>query len=193
MQTFLPSRDFRECSEILDNKRLNKQIIEVYQILDAILLPGARGWVNHPAVLMWKHHAYQLCHYGTVLGDEWAKRGGKNVLIEELKQRLDSLPDDGLPSWFDDDRIFASHRAALLYKGEVDSLRKRFKIAKMGFSKKDITPDNINIYNTLLDTVGVPKFDNWYEQFNWLESAGIDYYWPVTKKGLDNGKVLPNV
>jgi hypothetical protein len=32
MQTFLPYKDFDQCAETLDNKRLNKQILESYQI-----------------------------------------------------------------------------------------------------------------------------------------------------------------
>lgn len=32
MQTFLPTPDFLETAKILDNKRLNKQIVEAYQI-----------------------------------------------------------------------------------------------------------------------------------------------------------------
>jgi len=36
MQTFLPYKDYNQCAEILDNKRLNKQILESYQILKVL-------------------------------------------------------------------------------------------------------------------------------------------------------------
>ena len=36
MQTFLPYKDFDQCAETLDNKRLNKQILESYQILKVL-------------------------------------------------------------------------------------------------------------------------------------------------------------
>lgn len=48
MQTFLPSPIFAESARILDYRRLNKQIVEGYQILSG-RVPNA----NHPACL-WK-------------------------------------------------------------------------------------------------------------------------------------------
>lgn len=55
MQTFLPYTNTLDAARALDNKRLNKQILECYQILN--VLSGrskGNGWKNHPAVLMWK-------------------------------------------------------------------------------------------------------------------------------------------
>ena len=55
MQTFLPYPSKRESLDALDNKRLNKQILECYQILN--ILTGnskSNAWRNHPAVLMWE-------------------------------------------------------------------------------------------------------------------------------------------
>lgn len=49
MQTFLPVPDFLETAKILDNKRLNKQIVEAYQIFS-----GRVPTKNHPACLMWE-------------------------------------------------------------------------------------------------------------------------------------------
>ena len=53
MQTFLPFNSPAKCAEVLDNKRLNKQILECYQILKVISTNG-KAWRNHPAVLMWE-------------------------------------------------------------------------------------------------------------------------------------------
>ena len=74
MQTFLPYPDFAKSAACLDNKRLNKQIVECYQILRAITDP-TYGWQNHPAVNMWRGFkgAYRKdksqeiisCTYGT--------------------------------------------------------------------------------------------------------------------------------
>jgi hypothetical protein len=36
MQTFLPYKDFDLSAKALDNKRLNKQILEGYQILNVL-------------------------------------------------------------------------------------------------------------------------------------------------------------
>ena len=46
---------------ILDKKRLNKQIIECNQILDA--LRGAKAWSNHPCVLQYRGHRVWLKYY----------------------------------------------------------------------------------------------------------------------------------
>ena len=64
MQTFLTSTNSLECAQNLDNKRLNKQILEGYQILN--VLSGRSktgGWRNHPAVLMWKGYERGLWSY----------------------------------------------------------------------------------------------------------------------------------
>jgi len=53
MQTFLPYPSKRESLDALDNKRLNKQILEGYQILKVLSGASPSGaWRNHPAVLM---------------------------------------------------------------------------------------------------------------------------------------------
>ena len=49
MQTFLPYRDFRQSAEVLDSKRLNKQILEGYQILKVLNSDDPKAaWRNHP-------------------------------------------------------------------------------------------------------------------------------------------------
>jgi hypothetical protein len=53
MQTFLPYSDYEASAQTLDNKRLNKQILEGYQILKVLSGASPSGaWRNHPAVLM---------------------------------------------------------------------------------------------------------------------------------------------
>ena len=56
MQIFLPYKDIFKTAECFDNRRLNKQIIECQQILDAI--DGSTSWCNHPIVKMYKEHYY---------------------------------------------------------------------------------------------------------------------------------------
>jgi len=48
VNTFLPHADFVKSAESLDNKRLGKQRVEAWQILQA-LRGNTKGWVNHPA------------------------------------------------------------------------------------------------------------------------------------------------
>ena len=59
MQTFLPYESFAESAKVLDWRRLGKQRVEGMQIIKAITgekrLDGKpyKGWINHPASVMW--------------------------------------------------------------------------------------------------------------------------------------------
>lgn len=78
MQTFLPYSDFRECARILDNKRLNKQIIEAYQ-----LYTGRVPQKNHPACLMWEKHKGALPMYLGMMCVEYMSRFNKPHSVVE--------------------------------------------------------------------------------------------------------------
>lgn len=60
MQVFIVGTPF-ETARALDKRRLNKQIIECQQILDA--LNGAKAWSNHPCVLQYRGHEKWLMNY----------------------------------------------------------------------------------------------------------------------------------
>lgn len=60
MQVFIIGTPL-ETATALDNRRLNKQIIECQQILDA--LNGAKAWSNHPCVLQYRGYEKWLEHY----------------------------------------------------------------------------------------------------------------------------------
>lgn len=60
MQVFIVGSPF-ETAIALDKRRLNKQIIECKQILDA--LDGAKAWRNHPCVLQYRGHKEWLRLY----------------------------------------------------------------------------------------------------------------------------------
>lgn len=60
MQVFIVGTPL-ETAMALDGLRLNKQIIECRQILDA--LNGAKAWSNHPCVLQYRGHERWLEHY----------------------------------------------------------------------------------------------------------------------------------
>jgi hypothetical protein len=64
MQVFIIGSPL-ETAKSLDNLRLNKQIIECYQILDA--LNGAKAWSNHPVVLQYRGYEDWLKLYTKVL------------------------------------------------------------------------------------------------------------------------------
>jgi hypothetical protein len=162
MQTFVPLiGDFRETAAVLDRQRLNKQALEGWQILMTLLeldpqgehrVP--KGWVNHPAVKMWRGHEVALYNYIQAMVDEWKSRGYKSTIGDKAKATLVRAYElgiiessSGIPDWMSDRNLFrdiaSSHRVALLNKNY-----------------------------------------EWYSQFNWAEDKGVcpegyDYIWPI--------------
>ena len=123
MQTFLPFADFRHSAEVLDSKRLGKQIIEARQIYRT-LNRTTGGWRNHPAVRMWRGHQPALVMYTERMNNEWHDRYGRdhrafiNLIDIDVngQVRADSIVGVVMPEWLGDDRLHGSHRAALLAK-----------------------------------------------------------------------------
>lgn len=122
MQTFLPYSSFAETAKVLDNKRLGKQRVEAYQILNCLRNPN--GWKNHPAVKMWKGHEYWLCCYGIVICGEWSEtRGFKDSLFFKfLAAQNDYSVSQDYPNWLvnynttEEAKICKTHRANLVKK-----------------------------------------------------------------------------
>lgn len=113
MQTFLPSLDFSECAKVLDNRRLNKQILEARIIYNIIVEKKTNGaWVNHPIVKMWREYPEALALYYNTCLFEWRGKRGKNHKYEFIKADENCV----MPSWLGDDRLHSSHRANLLRK-----------------------------------------------------------------------------
>lgn len=162
MQTFVPLTDsFEDIAKVLDNKRLNKQALEGWQILMTLLeldpqgnhrIP--KGWVNHPAVKMWRGHEAALYRYIQAMVDEWKSRGFKSTIGDKAKATMVVAYSKGLiteassnPQWMNHHRFFkavaSSHRLALLNKDY-----------------------------------------EWYSQFEWPEDPGhrpetYEYLWPI--------------
>jgi len=122
MQTFVPYADFNESASVLDNKRLNKQLLEGRQIY-GILSSGKRkgAWVNHPAVLMWRHRENALYSYLKAIKQECDFRGiatAKNW--EAITKTHESNWDRGgsivFPEWWSDEKVHQSHRNNLYIK-----------------------------------------------------------------------------
>lgn len=117
MQTFLPYPDFRESARTLDRLRLGKQRVEAWQVL-RVLLGHSKGWLNHPAVIMWRGYEVALARYGIVFCEEWISRGYKDSLQPKFQMIIDSrteLSSDN-PLWLGSDSFHASHRSNLLRK-----------------------------------------------------------------------------
>lgn len=119
MQTFLPYANASLSAGVLDRKRLGKQRVEAYQILNA-LTGKSKGWVNHPATRMWRGYERALAFYGWVMCDEWIRRGYRDSLREKFLGSSDE--EFKWPDWYGDERIHLSHRSNLLRK-EPDHYR----------------------------------------------------------------------
>lgn len=150
MQTFLPYASFQESARCLDYRRLGKQRVEAFQLLNALgnkwsleergrrIIAGSikdkpiHGWRNHPACVMWRGYEEALGEYLNACILEWIRRGYNNT--------LPMMPVNGLcqmPSWFGMHEIHSSHRANLL--------------------RKDFT---------------------FYSKYGWTEDPSMPYFWP---------------
>lgn len=129
MNTFLPLADFRKSAEVLDPRRLNKQRLEVVQMLDALheLTPAEGGWApksvaSHPATLMWRGHEPALAEYGLTMCEVWIERGyhSSHKCEDRLRFHLDAATSGEFsmekPYWFGEVNFHLMHQAVLLRK-----------------------------------------------------------------------------
>jgi len=138
IKTLLPFEDFDKSAKCLDNKRLNRQGLEVLQILEILMgEAGPKAWTNHPAILMWKGSEYWLVKYGITCCKEWLDRGFETPqleMFEKLGEKIQlyhdnffrlhktsnpyAVPDKYYhrPDWLGDEKLHSSHRKALLFK-----------------------------------------------------------------------------
>ncbi len=113
MQTFLPYPDFFRTALVLDDRRLGKQRVEVYQILRT-LQGETSGWRNHPAVKMWRGYEGCLAYYGMTICNEWRWRGFRDRMMSRIAQW--AVPIIVIPPWLGDEKFHESHRSNLLRK-----------------------------------------------------------------------------
>ena len=127
MQTFLPYPDFAASAAVLDGPRLGKQRVEALQVLRALTWE-TYGWKRHPAVRMWEGYPRGVAAYGLAVCAAWTGRGRPDTCAATIGADLaragfpPPLPQPELaalgelPTWLGDDRVHASHRAALVRK-----------------------------------------------------------------------------
>lgn len=159
MQTFIPiaTTNFSDIAKTLDNKRLNKQALEGWQILMTLveLDPNGdhrtpKGWVNHPAVKMWRGYETALLHYIIAMCDEWRARGYNTTI---------------------DDKARTTFTTAVL-KGKLASIALVYP------------PCIVEEVATTHRTALLAKEYEWYSQFEWAEDTGTapltyEYLWIV--------------
>ena len=113
MQTFLPYPDFKESVRVLDYRRLGKQRVETFQVLNILLdRTPTKGWRNHPVTLMWAGYEPALQLYQNYTIQEWVDRGYKNTMQFEDINNLGII----MPPWLGLEEFHKSHRSNLLRK-----------------------------------------------------------------------------
>lgn len=124
-QTFIISPVYNETAKCLDNRRLNKNITESYQVFRWCIGEGKMQGNPHP-YHMWTGYEESLLEYIVEMHLEWNKRfdaglrGGvrthKNGLeATEILSKID-VSRYPKPHWINDERVLSSQRSALLYK-----------------------------------------------------------------------------
>lgn len=64
--------------------------------------------------IMWKGYEEALCLYYNACCEEWARRGGRNIVCQP--ERVKEMSKVKLPPWLGDDELHKTHRSALLCK-----------------------------------------------------------------------------
>ena len=129
MQTFLPYADFELSARTLDRKRLGKQRVETIQVVRALTRPG-NGWVNHPAVLMWRGFEEALGWYGFSCCQAWVELGFSDTCaltiatdlraagVDTVRTQPELAAADALPPWLGNEAVHRSHQSALVRMGQ---------------------------------------------------------------------------
>jgi len=112
MQTFLPYPNLKKSLKTLDGRRLGKQRVEAFQILNILLnRTNKKGWRNHPVVSMWRGYENALKLYFNKAVKLWISRGYKNTMkLEVIEGKII------LPNWIGSEKFHSSHRSNLLRK-----------------------------------------------------------------------------
>lgn len=143
--------------ETLDRKRLNKQKVEANQILKASL-GLTKGWVNHPAVLMWKGYSNALKYYFNEITKACIRRGFKNnmPLYEFTEEQLNNIEyqsiqdylQNGIPIEASQDKIIFPwwfQWKPLIYSHQASLLRKFPEYYSFTFDQDDYEYNNIEL------------------------------------------------
>lgn len=130
MITFMPMINYREALRSLDDARLDKQILEVEQIVNAIMDPED-GYRNHPCTRMWSPYVLNLLTYGIYAVGVWAERQRKNpmerdsrmysrqVAIANHMGSMRAAKSHQIPMWVGDIDFHESHRSNLIRKDPI--------------------------------------------------------------------------
>ena len=119
MQIFIPYEDTFETAKVLDNKRLNKQIIECRQIISAAF-GESTAWRNHPVVLMYKDYTPWVNWYMHVLKNEQIVRKGQMTEEDKIHNyNLLRQMEPSRPYFLGLELLHRSHRSRLYVKDNI--------------------------------------------------------------------------
>lgn len=110
MQIFVPYKEPLEVAKCLDRRRLNKQIIETRQIINAITGVSA-AWFNHPVVHMYRNHLDFLSNYERCLYAYFS--GSNETALMFSNEAVRCLPE------FINDDLCNQHKRRLYTKDNV--------------------------------------------------------------------------
>jgi hypothetical protein len=148
MQTFLPEYDFTTAAQVLDQKRLVKQLLEGRQIM-AALSGNTKGWVNHPATKMWRGHAGSLYFYLMCIRNEMSRREYKwenNWNEIEFMHHTYFKNENSYPEWMTTQefaKIVNTHRANLHLK--APELYPQYALEVVNY-RNDVCCDRCNYF-----------------------------------------------
>ena len=101
-------------------KRLGKQRVEALQILRANL-GLTKGWVNHPAAVMWRGHEGSLAVYTLHMCARWVALGYKDNVTDQVRELMKDLPPESFkePWWLGNEEFHESHQSNLKRKDPI--------------------------------------------------------------------------
>jgi hypothetical protein len=155
MQTFLPYPSMRDSLDALDNKRLNKQILETYQMLNVLSGQSKSGaWRNHPAVLMWEGAESELWRYGMTAIKLADMRG---IKTENNLANMKLLAAKAAIHWGNEDP---------LWRTDLKTIKRVNTTHKANLYRKD--PEYYAEYANAVN-----------DEYNKPCCEGCQYYWPT--------------
>ena len=112
MQTFFTDTNLYISASRLDPKRLNKQILEAWQIIEKLEHRNVTSYMNNPAIVMWRDYTDGLKAYYNAHLWYW------NTFYAQEPHSLQSKSVEKvvLPPWWSENDILRSHQAMLYRK-----------------------------------------------------------------------------
>lgn len=171
MQTFMPSYSFSSSAVILDNRRLNKQIVEAYQIWSG-RVPNA----NHPAYLMWKGYNDALLLYIATLLNEYSWRNNKrHAVYDNVKDAISTCTKRPItyPKWVGNELFHTAHSVNLIRKNKTHYTNRDFFYKGMVIPKYDVSEYPTGYYWPIMP-VGKKAREDRAAWEKWGKEHGMD-------------------